>query len=571
MKQNNTMPCKDAGKKKAKESNSGLRSLESGVFGPTAYLVQVIDRLKPKPKQESDSAASFPQTQRSNAEKRTEAQGNKKASTSKEIRLSERSSLKTAHRESDTVVNPGTPNSQKNTGMGYTKYAVVLLQEGMGNSHAAAYYSKEALESAIPLFEGAKLYVNHPGQAEEEDRPERNVRDVLGYYEDIHVEENDRGQAELRGNLVTMGGESYAWARELMEHAVNYAQKYIGKAFVGLSINALGDADEISIEEVLKKGVPKGALAKIEEAKKLGIETLNYVSKFTDAISCDLVTEAGAGGKFTELIEGAKTMNVKKKATKAKESAIEKKESDGTTGDEQAQGDHADAAEDVELIKKMLKKHLGVEEGVEPTDEEVSVAKEAYEAHIEMGSSTEEAEGKACEFLKASKHLAGKKAAKEAADKEQSGSDEGDKASEEKSEAAVEEKKESVEAEEKKESSEKKESAKLSAEVARLKGELASFKESAKKADLKSHIEKVCKESKLSNTVTGEFKKLVEGAKSVDEVNATFKIFESGYKTRSGGQGADGLDFSSMMIEGEKSSIMSDDSQTLDFNSCKID
>lgn len=572
MKHNNTTPRKDAGKKKAMENQLWLRAQESTAGGLSSHVESVLQKLKPKPQtQESDSASSFPQAQRSQV---NESERNQKETTSKkEIKLSEKSSLSNALVESEAVVNPGTPNSPKMPNGQYFKCGVVLIQEGLGNFGDSAYYSREALESGVALFEGKKLYVNHPSVSEEEDRPERSVRDILGHYENVHIAENENGQSELRANLVTMKGESYAWARELMEHAIEYAKKYPNKAFVGLSVNAFGDAEEMSMEELMKSGVPEGSLSKIEEAKGLGIQTVNYVSKFTDAVSCDLVTEAGAGGKFTELIEGARSMT-KKKNAKAKESDAGK-EAAQEQEQQQAAG-HDDAAQDVALIKQMIAKHLG--DG-EISDEEAGIVKEAYEAHKEMGDSDEDSEKKACEYLKASKHMASKReAAKGDEQKDGNASEEAAKESSEADakESGVTEAKETAVTESAKpvetEGEEKSETDLLKEENAKLKGELASFKESQKKAGLTAHIEKLCKESKLSNSVTSEFKKLVEKSKSVDEVNTAWKLFESGYRSRNAGQ-AEGLDFGAMVIGAEKSVALteSEGGVSLDLTNCQID
>jgi len=456
-----------------------------------------------------------------------------------------------------------------------TRYKVVMLEEGMGNFGASAYYSKEALESAIPIFEGKKIYADHPAESEAEERPERSVRDILGHFENVHVQESKSGQHWLCGDLVVMGGQSYQWARELMEHAVAFAKKFPDKEFVGLSINASGDSEPLPIDQVMKKGVPEGALAKIQEAKKQGIETLTYVSKFNEAVSCDLVTEAGAGGKILSLIEGAKKMQTEAEkkaeadkkeadAKAAKEAADAKaKEADGVQGDDQKKGGHADAAQDVELIKKMIAKHGGGDEEV--SDEECAVVKEAYEAHKEMGCKDEEAESKAVGYLKASKHMAAKREAAKQEAAKNAGSESGadDKKAESDKSAESDKKESGV-----KESAQKSEIEKLREENLRLKGEAAGFKESERKAAVASHIEKICKESKLHNSVTGEFKKLVESSKSVEEVDKAWKVFHEGYRSRKA-SAESALDFGGMVIDAEKATFTeSDKGSGLNLGAC---
>lgn len=457
----------------------------------------------------------------------------------------------------------------KDNKAGSTRYKVVLLEEGMGNFGAGCYYSKQALQSGIPVFEGRKIYADHPAESEAEERPERSVRDILGYFENVHLEESKAGRSLLCGDVVVMGGPTYQWARELMEAAVDYQKKFPDKEFVGLSINASGDSEEVAMEEAMKRGIPEEALPKIQEAKKEGITTLTYVTNFKEAVSCDLVTEAGAGGKILNLVEGARKMTeAEKKEKEAKEAAAKaeaKKEADGNTGDDQGGGEHKDAAQDVALIKQMMAKYMG---GDAVADEEAAIVKEAYEAHKEMGLKDEEAGSKACEYLKASKHMAAKREAaaqQEAAKAASAGSEGGaDDKKDEQTESKGEESKESGD---KKESSvkesagkgkEKSELEKLREDNARLLGENASFRESEKKkaaqAAVSGHIEKLCKESKLTKEVTSSFKKLVETAKSVEEVDKTWAVFQEGYRSKkSAAEG--GLSFGDMVIDVEKTTF----------------
>lgn len=602
MRQNVIKSHKDRGTKKATDGRSFKEG--SGTYGPSAFLDQVFVNLKsvkkeaivpqvPKAAPAGDpitlmiaenpemNASTFFNLLKSKGfvisppsqdlgEKKEEADSASANTASLRAGLKKESKIGFRTRsflESQV-------NIKDNKG-GTTRYKVVLLEEGMGNFNASAYYSKEALASAIPIFEGKKIYADHPQESEATERPERSVRDILGHFENIHVQESKSGQAQLVGDVVVMGGSSYQWARELMEHSVEYAKKFPDKEFVGLSINASGDSEEITMEEAQKRGIPDGALPKIQEAKKQGINTLTYVSEFKEAVSCDLVTEAGAGGKILNLIEGAKKMTeAEKKEKEAKEAAEAKaKEADGNQGDEQGGGDHKDAAQDMALIKQMMAKYLG---GDAVADEEAAIVKEAYEAHKEMGLKDDEAGSKACEYLKASKHMAAKReaaaqqeAAKEASAGSESCSD--DKKNE--ADKSVESKETAKESSVKKESAApaKSEIEKLKEENAKLAGELASFRESDKKKSVQSHVEKLCKESKLTQTVTASFKKLVESAKSVEEVDKTWAVFQEGYRSKkSTAEG--GLDFGNMVIESEKTSFIESASGSgVNFGACVIE
>src|SRR5258708_4388977 len=60
---------------------------------------------------------------------------------------------------------------------------VVLIKPGW--SANSRYYSRDMLARAVPAFEGAKAFADHPGNAEQKDRPERSVKDITGYYTNV--------------------------------------------------------------------------------------------------------------------------------------------------------------------------------------------------------------------------------------------------------------------------------------------------------------------------------------------------------------------------------------------------
>jgi hypothetical protein len=195
-------------------------------------------------------------------------------------------------------------------GIGPTRYRCVLIQEGLGNFKDAYYYSREALLSAVPVFEGKKIYADHPSSSEEQVRPERSVRDVLGHFQNITLEEKDDGTTQLVGDVILMGDKQYEWARGLFRHAVEFSKNFPDKDFIGLSINASGDAEERDLSKVMESA-PDTAKVKLVSAREQGIERVRYVSKISEAVSCDLVTEAGAGGRILSMIESERKTHVK--------------------------------------------------------------------------------------------------------------------------------------------------------------------------------------------------------------------------------------------------------------------
>ena len=401
--------------------------------------------------------------------------------------------------------------SARDDGIGPTKFRVVLLQEGLGNLKDAFYYSKDALESAVPLFEGKKMYADHPDAFEEKTRPERSVRDIIGHFENIKVEETDNRHM-LVGDAIMLPQKDYEWSRGLIQRAVEFNEKFPDKEFVGLSINASGDAEEQDLEEFMKENeIPDGVLVKIQKAKEQGTKTIRIVRSLKEAVSCDLVTEPGAGGKVLKMLEKEKAMP---KVTKAKAKMLEaedeaKKESEDEAGPD---GAHDDADKDKALMAQMLKKHAGVEEGDEAG---MKMACEAYEAYREMGMEAEEAGKSTGSAMKLAKHMAAKKEAQDAETEE---------------DAKITPKGyEYAEGEEKRESNR--------SEIIQLKAEVAKLRESAKKVELKEHLENVLVKSKLPRSATNLFRESIGDLKSKGQIDGDLKLFLSAYNAKGEAKG----------------------------------
>lgn len=162
------------------------------------------------------------------------------------------------------------------------RWKVKVIEAGWGSS---GYYAADMLAQYGPqVFKaGTKVYMNHPSASEEADRPER----------DVH---------ELAGKLVTdaMFEENGLFAEvEFYSHYAPIIKEMAGD--VGLSIRAYGDA---------KMGEADGREGPI-------IESLVE----NPLTSVDVVTVAGAGGKFISLLESYRAKD--EAITKVAESLME--------------------------------------------------------------------------------------------------------------------------------------------------------------------------------------------------------------------------------------------------------
>ena len=130
---------------------------------------------------------------------------------------------------------------------------------------SSAYYPKEALESGKHLFsKGVRIFRNHPSESAKWEQPERKIEDIIGWLsEDATYDGKD-----LYANATFVESEQ-ARIKELAEAGV-----------IGMSIRAMGEMTEGSNGMELKK--------------------------FTAVHSVDVVTQAGAGGKFVDVLESAR-------------------------------------------------------------------------------------------------------------------------------------------------------------------------------------------------------------------------------------------------------------------------
>jgi hypothetical protein len=132
------------------------------------------------------------------------------------------------------------------------------------------YYDKNILKESVALFENCKAYADHPGRNADADRPERSIRDIVGYYPKVWLAETGAIKAQLK-----VLGEATGWLWPLIEETVR-----TGVDLVSTSINALGKVTEGEVEG------RKGAI----------------VNQIVKANSADVVTTAAAGGKFERIL-----------------------------------------------------------------------------------------------------------------------------------------------------------------------------------------------------------------------------------------------------------------------------
>lgn len=142
------------------------------------------------------------------------------------------------------------------------KGQVVVIKPGF-NASKKRYYPQETLARDFKVFEGVKMYSDHPTEAEEQARPERSIKDWVAVLENVRVRAND-------GAVIG----DYTVVEPWMEAKLAKLRDSGQLNKIGVSINAVGSASKQKIE---------------------GVDT-TFIEKLVNARSVDFVTEPGAGG-----------------------------------------------------------------------------------------------------------------------------------------------------------------------------------------------------------------------------------------------------------------------------------
>ena len=157
--------------------------------------------------------------------------------------------------------------------LGEGKYRIRIIVPGQGSS---GIYTAENLAESAPLFKaGTEMFIDHPTESEEWERPERSIRDYAGVFlEDATVGED--------GALYTVC-KVFSGVNDLIKDKWEH---------IGVSINAWCN------EPIAETGV---------------------VPVFAGVRSVDFVTAPGAGGGIVDLLESKRNNNITKEEGMDKE------------------------------------------------------------------------------------------------------------------------------------------------------------------------------------------------------------------------------------------------------------
>lgn len=382
----------------------------------------------------------------------------------------------------------------KTDASGKISYPVVIISQGLGNLADKNYYSKEAILSAPPVYEGKKVYFDHPTQSQSQEQPGRSVRETCGHYENCKAVQGKDGIWELRADLVPEKGSAVI---PKIEHAIEYKKKFPDQDYIGISINGDGEGEQMEYAEFLKECKPSSI--EMEKISKVEGQPVNVIKKLTAAVSADLVTEPGAKGRFLQESEKVNKKQRRSKMFEAVRKFLLGAEKNDKTMLEAAVKDMLQSEGDEEMKKKEAAEDAAMSQEAETMVKAMLNAKKENKKYEDESESEYEARcmKQAMKQMKKEAAEAQEKEAAEAAEKAKS-EKEGD---EEKKESADkkdgEEKKEAAAGDEKHDD-EKQDIAlikKMMTQMGEMKAEIESLKKEKKESEeqAKKHHESATK------------------------------------------------------------------------------
>lgn len=153
------------------------------------------------------------------------------------------------------------------------EFDVMIIEVGL--SQNGTYYPAETLKKAVPLFEGADSFADHITKDEQQNRPERSIRDKVGKFTNPEFGSFKMG-GKVREGIKARFHVVAPWLREVLKESVEGGIN----DFLGFSIEGEG---RVFLRTVAGQRV-------------------QYVDEIHKIRSVDCVTSPAAGGRIMQLV-----------------------------------------------------------------------------------------------------------------------------------------------------------------------------------------------------------------------------------------------------------------------------
>lgn len=217
------------------------------------------------------------------------------------------------------------------------KVVVVLIEAGV-NYNKKRYYPKKTIQEAAPLFAGLKMYLDHPTEQEESQKPERSIREWLSTIEESWYEDGMAlGRVHIHSPWLLENMADEVFRREIATSINASGRMHIGE-INGQQMQIMDSIlDPKSVDWVTEAGA-RGRVLQLQESQRLekekqeisNMKTIKELKEANPALYDSIVAEV------TESMKGQTEIKINEAVEKAVTKALEKVNESATKAEKSA-------------------------------------------------------------------------------------------------------------------------------------------------------------------------------------------------------------------------------------------
>lgn len=143
-------------------------------------------------------------------------------------------------------------------------YGVTIIKAG---KYEGKYYPSSTLQKASHLFENLQAFVDRPTPREKRERPERSIRDLAGFYENVEVKDG-----KLKASLRLVEGTD--WLEEIIEKCpqalgikINADGRTRRQFTNGRTMEVVESINDVFSADLITSTIPSISTGKLSESK----------------------------------------------------------------------------------------------------------------------------------------------------------------------------------------------------------------------------------------------------------------------------------------------------------------
>lgn len=156
-------------------------------------------------------------------------------------------------------------------------YKVTLIESGISKNRN--YWSPSVLERAARMFEGSRAFADHPTRSEMADRPERSIKDIIGWYESAKWTPSPTGGRVsatmhlLDGPVAKMVQEAHARGKpDLIQLSVNISGRRQPKSVNGVMTREVVEIHRVHSVDAVTEASAGGSIDQIAASANISKE-----------------------------------------------------------------------------------------------------------------------------------------------------------------------------------------------------------------------------------------------------------------------------------------------------------